>query len=58
MNLLETLAPQVRDRPDAPAIIVGPADRPRVTTFAELDRAAAQGRPGWRAWASAPATRC
>jgi len=42
VNLAHTLLEQTRQRPDAPAIIDSRRGRSRVTTFAELDRAAAR----------------
>ena len=42
MNLAQTLAAHIRDRPDAAAIIDTHRGRSRTTTFAQLDRAAAR----------------
>lgn len=43
MNIAEILQRQVKERPDAPAIIDMHAGRERVTTFAGLDAASAKG---------------
>ena len=43
MNIVEILQRQARERPDAPAIIDVQRGRDRITTFAELERASAQG---------------
>jgi olefin beta-lactone synthetase len=40
VNVAELLAAPVTSTPDAPALIEGPADRARITSFAELDRQA------------------
>lgn len=42
MNLVEVLLRQVRERPDAPAIIEGPADASRTLTFGDLERETAR----------------
>ena len=42
MNLAHTLLSQVKERPDAPAILDVPGGRSRITTFAQLDQAAAR----------------
>ena len=42
MNIAEVFRQQARQRPDAAAIIDVQGGRPRVTTFAELDRQSAR----------------
>jgi olefin beta-lactone synthetase len=43
MNIVEILLKQAQERPDAPAIIDSHGGCDRITTFAELERASAQG---------------